>query len=752
MTDKPNNVVDLTTRRDPAPGAVEASVAALPASMAALREKCQLFLADRLNSLLDDVDDTLFELADEASSAKEQHLYFDSMREIRVHRQLIEQNFTEKLRDNFTDQLNTAINGAADRGRAKLKLLESDALEELVAIEGMAKKAERQHLQALWQLSVAWQHSVGGEGISAAELPMGPAKIAKAFSEACRDLNIDIKARLVLFKMFDGQIISRYGELFDVMLPVLETSGVALESERPVPQQRQAESAAEYSGAADEESPRPATELVNQLVDAMDEVFQQASANESATLSKPSFMVALQDMQDEQFSHLKTQGAANDSHAFHEISQKLVSRLREVSRVSQNDASALSLERDQDTVHFVGTLFQYMLEGDGLSDPLKRLLAHLQIPILKMAMLDKSFFSREEHPARKLLSAIVGAGIGWSPVSTPEKDPLYKKLEEVVMRILGDFGVDTQVFVDVLTEFGKFQEKAQRRAELVAQRTINAEDGRATAQAARSYISGLLEDKLSEAEYPPVARKVLLDGWSKVLFLSYVQSGPESASFKDEVQFVERFLWSVAPNNEAGHRNELITALPVLIETLRLGFNRVALNAFETSKWFEQLERLHLAKLSRNEAPSAPRAADEDQALEDLDAALAELDEPAVVSTENISADEAAEPALSSNESPVDDVASTAAALETLRVGNWVDLRQDDGKMLRCRLAAVINGIGKYIFVNRAGIKVAEYDMDTLRSAVVDGDIVLIEDDRMFDRALESVISNLRDMHDKPLS
>ena len=754
MTDKPNNVVDLTTRRDPTPGAADASVAELPAGMAALREKCQLFLAERLTSLLDDVDDTLFELADEASSAKEQHLYFDSMREIRVHRQVIEQKFSTKLRDNFTDQLNAAVNGAADRGRAKLKLLESDALEELVAIEGMAKKAERQHLQQLWQLSVAWQHSVGGESISAAELPMGPAKIAKAFSEACRDLNIDIKARLILFKMFDSQIISRYGELFDLMLPVLETSGVALESEQPEPRQREDESSAatESSGAVDEGNSRPAAELVNQLVDAMDEVFQQASANESATLSKPSFMVALQDMQDEQFSHLKTRGAANDSHAFLEISQKLVSRLREVSRVSQNDASALSLERDQDTVHFVGTLFQYMLEGDGLSDPLKRLLAHLQIPILKMAMLDKSFFSREEHPARKLLSAIVGAGIGWSPVSTPEKDPLYKKLEEVVMRILGDFGVDTQVFVDVLTEFGKFQEKAQRRAELVAQRTINAEGGRATAQAARSYISGLLEDKLSEADYPPVARKVLLDGWSKVLFLSYVQSGPESASFKDEVQFVERFLWSVAPNNEAEHRNELITALPVLIETLRLGFNRVSLNAFETGKWFEQLERLHLAKLSRNEAPSAPRAADEEQALEDLDAALAELDEPAVVSTENVTADEAVEPELGSNESPIDDAASTAAALEALRVGNWVDLRQDDGKMLRCRLAAVINGIGKYIFVNRAGIKVAEYDMDTLRSAVVDGDIVLIEDDRMFDRALESVISNLRDMHDKPLS
>jgi hypothetical protein len=84
-------------------------------------------------------------------------------------------------------------------------------------------------------------------------------------------------------------------------------------------------------------------------------------------------------------------------------------------------------------------------------------------------------------------------------------------------------------------------------------------------------------------------------------------------------------------------------------------------------------------------------------------------------------------------------------------VGNWVDFRQDDGRMLRCRLAAVINGIGKYIFVNRSGIKVAELNRDELEAALIEQSVMLIDDDRLFDRALESVISNLRDMKDKPL-
>ncbi len=743
--EKSSNIVDLTARREAAEPPASAPTAQLPPALAALQEKCELFLSERLTSLLDDVDDTLFELADEASSAKEQHLYFDSMREIRVHRVQVEKNFVSALRNNFSSELQSVARAPGDRGRAKLKLLESEALEELVAIEGMAKKAERRHLQELWQLCTAWQHSVGGDAIAASDLPMGPAKIAKALGDSCRDLNIDIKARLVLFKMFDTKIVARFDELFAVLVPVLESQGLSLDSLREpeaVAAQPEEESpdlgamGGEPPVASQPREPQAPAELVNKLIDALDAVLDVSASPEAPTLSKPSFMVALQDMQNEQFSHLKNRGAANDSDAFQQISQKLVTRLKEVSRVAQGDASALSVERDQDTIHFVGTLFQYMLEGDGLSDPLKSLLAHLQIPILKMAMLDKSFFSREEHPARKLLSAIMAAGIGWSPVSAPEKDPLYRKLEEVVMRILGDFGVDTEVFVEVLTEFSRYLEKAQRRAELVAQRTVNAEGGRATAEAARAYISGLLDEKLSGGDYPAIVSKIIKDGWSKVLFLSYVQSGPESASFKDEIEFVERLLWSVAANNEPDHRNELITALPVLIETLRLGFNRVSLNAFETGQWFEQLERLHMAKLSRKpqlDKVVEPPAVSEKVDLEDLDAALAELD--------------AVEPSTDSNV----DREAQGRALDSLRVGNWVDLRQDDGKMLRCRLAAVINGIGKYIFVNRAGIKVAEYNRDALVEALTDGDLQLIDDDRMFDRALESVISNLRDMNDKPL-
>jgi hypothetical protein len=757
MVDDYQKVVDLRSRR----ASTEAVV--IPPAMAALRDKVQFYLANELSRLLDDVDDTLFELADEASTPKEQHIYFDSMREIRVNRQTIEQEFNRVLDEDIRHAVSGRSSSALEMGRAKLQLLESDALEELVAIEGMGKKAERRFLKEIWVLCAALQQLTSGPVVAAAELPFGPQKIAKALGRACRDLQIDIKARLVLFKLFDTRILEKYDALFQALVPVLESQGLNLDALAKRDGQRdEAEHADRTQGASDEQSgasaPPSASALVSRLIEAIDGVIASGVASgdgRPAALSKPSFMVALQDMQRAQYSHFSSPEAANEKdYGLREFTEELVSRLQKVGRVGGSDASALTMDRDIDTINFVGTLFQYMLDGDGLSEPLKALVARLQIPILKTAMLDKNFFSHEEHPARKLLSALVSAGIGWSPVGAVDKDPLFRKVEEVVMRVLSDFNVDTQIFSDVYQEFAQFQEKALRRAELLAKRTVDAEGGRATAETARGYVTALLDQKLEDGSAPVVVAKILREGWSKVLFLSYVQHGPESERFHEDASFVDRLLWSIAPSDDPGHRSELISALPLLVETLRLGFNRVSLSGYETKRWFEQLERLHLAKLSRkaqvedNRVESSEMASEGPSAsLEELDKSLASLDKPeddATVQRHSVPLDRHS-PTTAVNDAVQD------GRVDSLRVGNWVDFRQQDGKMMRCRLAAVINGIGKYIFVNRAGIKVAEFNRDGLRAALEDGSLMLIEEEKLFDRALESVISNLRDMKDKPL-
>jgi len=68
------------------------------------------------------------------------------------------------------------------------------------------------------------------------------------------------------------------------------------------------------------------------------------------------------------------------------------------------------------TIELVAMLFDFIFETKDLPDGIKALLARLQIPVLKAAMLDSAFFAKKSHPSRLLVNALAEAGLGWSPV------------------------------------------------------------------------------------------------------------------------------------------------------------------------------------------------------------------------------------------------------------------------------------------------------------------------------------------------
>ena len=82
--------------------------------------------------------------------------------------------------------------------------------------------------------------------------------------------------------------------------------------------------------------------------------------------------------------------------------------------------------------------------------------------------------------------------------------------------------------------------------------------------------------------------------------------------------------------------------------------------------------------------------------------------------------------------------------VDGLRVGSWVEFQEDEEHKLRCKLAAVIKPTGKFIFVNRTGMKVLEKTRMGLAVEFRRSAIRLLDDALLFDRALESVIGNLR--------
>ena len=93
------------------------------------------------------------------------------------------------------------------------------------------------------------------------------------------------------------------------------------------------------------------------------------------------------------------------------------------------------------TIEMVAMLFDFVFDTKDLPDGIKALLARLQIPVLKAAMLDGAFFAKKSHPARLLVNELAQAGLGWSPVMGQD-DPLYRKVDGIVHAVPDRFADD----------------------------------------------------------------------------------------------------------------------------------------------------------------------------------------------------------------------------------------------------------------------------------------------------------------------
>ncbi len=138
-----------------------------------------------------------------------------------------------------------------------------------------------------------------------------------------------------------------------------------------------------------------------------------------------------------------------------------------------------------------------------------------------------------------------------------------------------------------------------------------------------------------------------------------------------------------------------------------------------------------------------PKDQNEVEATDLIDVPTTETESPGDASADEATAD--TPPTRSPEEAPLADDDPNMMQVDRLSVGVWVEFAGEDDNNTRCKLAAKINAIDKYIFVNRQGVKVVEKTKLGLARELRDGTVSIISDGLLFSRALESVIGNLRD-------
>lgn len=778
----------------------------LPKLIERLRDYALVGFEKAFAHMLDTADDTLFDLADKSASNRDQSQYFDAMRELRIKRKGMENVFRQELYNAFHSLSGHGAAEADDRAQTynldALTLVKEDELEENLAIDAMVNRARTKNEEALRFLACRFDSVVPEVQVEPENIPVGPKQVCESFRVAANTLTLDLKSRLVVYKLFERGVCEQLADLYDDLNNFLADNGVLPDlhirkpRRQPVPAATRTKTSAggDFSAPADSVDADSGVDIKTEVFNALRELLatrKSAPVEPETGLGMPLMPLIETQQLLQALSNLQhdPQGAAPLMSA-QELRQSLARRLPVVGG-GRVDAQAVGSVND-DVIDIVSMLFDFILGDSNLSDDIKAQIGRLQIPMLKVALVDKTFFSNRNHPARLLLNEMAYAGIGWDP-ERRGRDGLQGKIESIVQRVLNDFDDDMHLFDELLADFRAYVEEERRRAAILEKRTREAEEGRARTEAAKASTEAVLARLIGDQSLPPIAERLLHDVWSKVLLLEHLRGGEDGEGFRAAVMVADDLVRSVRVRSQA-EKAQLPQLLPSLVKRLRAGFEAISYGAIEASALLHELERVHLTLLRMQfpaaPAPVPPAVADiarapaaaspaamslqaeapfvveadvaplapvsrETDLLADMlpepteeDAALlAALDiEPAATVEAVANANEIVlETSQPVPESPVDEAA--LAQVDALPVGAWVELREGD-KPLRAKLAAKIPNVGKLIFVNRSGMKVAEFTRPGFAIALKRGGVKLLDDAALFDRALEAVIGNLRKLKD----
>ncbi|EIK53625.1 thymidine phosphorylase [Stutzerimonas stutzeri TS44] len=710
--------------------------AKLPVALISVRDKAAQQLRQALQTLFDNADDSLFEIADRATSNTEQSAFFEAMRDLRMKRRTIERSFLQQLFEAFVTLNQYEIGKPQPQTGASfdsLSLVQNDELEETVAIDTMVTKVAGRTIPVLGHLTTRMNVLVSKK-LDDKSNPLGPSAICDYFLAACSSLDVPIKVKLIILKLFEKYVLAELDQLYIEANLTLAAAGILPELQSAAPHRpHKPNPGASTSGAASTHANQsmPASGQQEAVFSALLGLLSEARDNSAlAPRSVPSDAIPISSNDLLRLlSHM--QARAPQAIDEHNLQRQLEQLLQRVS--AKSGKSRVVGEVDDNVINLVSMLFEFILDDRNLLDSLKALIGRLQIPLLKVAVLDKTFFSRGNHPARRLLNEIASAALGWSDQDEAQRDSLYQKIEQIVVRLLNDFTDDPGIFSELLADFLAFIGDERRRSELLEQRTRDAEEGRAKAEIARQAVEQALNRRLLGKTLPEVVVRLLQEAWSKVLLLICLKHGTQSSQWDDALTTMDELIWSVTPHADEQSRAKLMELVPNLLKSLREGLISAAFDPFSTGEFFTQLEALHVQTLQRFEQPTAPPEA----ATAPTAAVMVEVVEKIQLLTPGESRERQPEISL-----PEHDEALTQ--VDNLRVGSWVEFQEDEEHKLRCKLAAVIKPTGRYIFVNRTGMKVLEKTRMGLASEFQRGAIRLLNDTLLFDRALESVIGNLR--------
>jgi hypothetical protein len=756
-----------------------------PAPLRELRDMTRKSLSEKLSTVFEHVDDTFFDLADRAESNSEQTAYFDAMRMIRLERKAIEQKFSISIDQAFQQLGDVNYQGIAydseKPGGFNLEVIENEDLEETIALDAMVSKVSQHEKHELKKIIARINFLVPAE-VMANSNPLGPEIICNALNDALEPLDIDIRSKLVFFKLIDRHMIDGMGALLKSGNEMLREMGILPDLDKKHPMRRsQAKNAATRRPITKAQPAQVPMSGVgsNPNVGNHDELFAGFDENDQLLVQLQSLL---------QQSELIAPVADTESVELNDLVSLVSSLQGEWVEKKTNEQSLLGLiqgklqsrgnaglgARNQSVVHVLDQLFDSIRNEPSISDGLGQELRKLEMPMLRIALEDGSFFSKEKHPARQLLNQITEASIGYSDGVDFSSDPVGKAITNVANILNKSESLDRDTLGKLLVNFMGLVEKERRGSSAREQRIVEEVAAQEKVRQARKMVDTTLAERMQGKCLPQLFVSFAEEAWCKVMFLSYLRIEKSPEDWESSVKLLDQLL------EQAAKEEVTKTEIEPLIALIRNQLEVISFDPYELGCLIGGLEQFFYPE--EGQEPSiaeTPATEVKEEKIVDLNELPVENENAEKVTAqlqpETTSAvkSSSSQPDRVKARLPVSEALMKEVTVETLKAdipgspekedvqdepvedefikiasalgrGSWVDFMDREPPNRRCKVAGIISPPGKYIFVNRQGSKVVEMSQNAVAAGIKDNKLVVVESVRMFDKALEQVIKGIR--------
>jgi hypothetical protein len=248
---------------------------------------------------------------------------------------------------------------------------------------------------------------------------------------------------------------------------------------------------------------------------------------------------------------------------------------------------------DQMVIDIVAALFDQVLSDPKVAPQMARQIARLQMPVLRVALGDMSFFNSRKHPVRRFVNRIATLSASFDDHDQGPGLACLERVTALVNAIVdGDFD-NMSVYESKLGELESFidTESTRDAAEHAAVTTLLS--GKEADLRVQQRYMQTLRRELVDIDLPEFVRDFIAQIWSQVQVMASARDGAGSPFSQRMKKAGHDLALSVQPKGHPQLRKAFLQTLPKLMRDLNEGLDLIQWPAEAKQAFFAQLLPAH---------------------------------------------------------------------------------------------------------------------------------------------------------------